>query len=106
MQDWIGRLLGQFGGEADTKAAAIGTPPAQDAPLALNVEQLVQMAMNTDPDEIGCDEFFEQMDRFVELSLSGQDVAALMPLMQDHLERCRDCSEEYEALQRALEAVG
>ena len=72
---------------------------------AINADQLVAMAMSTSADEIGCDEFFEQMDRFVELGLNGEDVAALMPLMQDHLDRCGDCREEYEALQRALQSV-
>lgn len=72
----------------------------------IDAKMFVSMVMNTEPDEIDCDEFFAQMDRFVELDLAGEDVAALMPLMQGHAERCRDCREEYEALRHALEAVG
>ena len=107
MQDWIKRLFAQFGDDGpDAEAGTVpGSEPAQAAADVVNVQQLVEMAISTSPDEIGCDEFFEQMDRFVELSLDGYDVAALMPLMQDHLERCRDCREEYEALQRALHAL-
>ena len=72
---------------------------------AISADQLVVMAIGTRADEIDCQEFFEQMDRFVELGLAKEDAASLMPLMQDHVERCGDCREEYEALQRALQAV-
>jgi len=58
--------------------------------------------MTTRPDEIGCDECFEQLDRFVEMVLNGEDATAVMPLVQDHLDRCKACREEYEALLAAL----
>jgi hypothetical protein len=55
--------------------------------------------------EIGCDECFEQLDRFVELELSGLNTAQAMPLVQDHLEICGECREEFEALLLALRAT-
>ncbi len=58
----------------------------------------------TREEEIGCDECFEQLDRFVEMELSGLNVAEAMPLVQDHLEKCGDCREEFEALLEALRA--
>ena len=57
-------------------------------------------------EEIGCDECFEQVDRFIEMELSGLDAARAMPLVQDHLEICGECREEYEALLTALRATG
>ncbi|MDY6874803.1 MAG: hypothetical protein SWK90_01170 [Chloroflexota bacterium] len=45
------------------------------------------------------------MDRFVEIMLVGKNVAAAMPLVQDHLQRCRDCREEFEALLAMLRAL-
>ncbi len=57
-------------------------------------------------EEIGCDECFEQVDRFIEMELSGLDAARAMPLVQDHLEICGECREEYEALLMALRATG
>ena len=54
--------------------------------------------------EIGCDECFEQMDRFVEMKLSGLNTAQAMPLVQEHLEICGECREEFEALLLALRA--
>lgn len=75
---------------------------------SLDPEMLKQMArgiVSTDPDEIGCDECFEEMDRFVEMTLAGKNAAQALPLVQDHLNRCRDCHEEFEALLSALRAV-
>ena len=72
-------------------------------PTAL--KQMVLNMLTTRPDEIGCDECFEQLDRFVEMKLAGKNAAEAMPLVQDHLERCHDCREEFEALLIALKAL-
>ena len=76
--------------------------------MTLDLDTLKQMAreiITTRPDEIGCDECFEQLDRFVEMTLAGKNAAEAMPLVQDHLERCDDCREEFEALLAALRAL-
>jgi Zn finger protein HypA/HybF involved in hydrogenase expression len=76
--------------------------------MTLDLDTLKQMAreiITTRPDEIGCDECFEQLDRFVEMELAGKNAAEAMPLVQDHLERCPDCREEFEALLAALRAL-
>lgn len=64
---------------------------------------LVGSIMTARPDEIGCAECSEHMARFADMVMAGALAASIMPLVQDHLARCRDCREEYEAL---LEAVG
>ena len=66
---------------------------------------MVRGILTTRPDEIGCDECFAQLDRFVELQLAGKNAAEAMPLVHDHLERCQDCREEFEALLAALRAL-
>lgn len=55
--------------------------------------------------EIGCDECFEELDRFAELKLSGLDAARAMPLVQEHLQICGECREEFEALLASLWAT-
>ena len=80
-------------------------PPAERAIDPDLLKKMARGIMTTRPDEIGCDECFEQLDRFVDMELGGLDAAAAMPLVQDHLERCQDCREEYEALLAALQAV-
>ena len=69
------------------------------------LKKMVRDIISTRPDEIGCDECFEELDRFVELVLAGKNAAQALPLVQDHLERCSDCREEFEALLTALGAV-
>ena len=78
-----------------------GQPP-MDAEM---LQGLVDMIFSTNSDEWCCDECFEHVDRFAELELAGKDAAAAMPLVKDHLDRCRCCREEFEALLKALEAV-
>jgi hypothetical protein len=57
------------------------------------------------PDEISCRECFEQVDQFVEMTLAGRNAAQALPLVEDHLGRCKDCREEFEALLTALRAT-
>jgi hypothetical protein len=51
--------------------------------------------------EIGCDECFEQLDRYVDLQVGGHDADAALPGLRAHLHGCPACREEYESL-RAL----
>jgi hypothetical protein len=69
------------------------------------LRNLVRLITTTRPHEIGCEECLEEVDRFVEMELAGLDAAGAMPLVQDHLDKCRNCREEFEALLRALRAV-
>jgi hypothetical protein len=69
------------------------------------LKQMVRAVMDTRPDEISCGECFDELDRFVEMTLAGKNAAEAMPLVQDHLRRCRDCREEFEALLAMLRAL-
>jgi len=51
--------------------------------------------------EVGCDECFDYLDRYVELELAGADADADVPGLGTHLAGCPACREEYESL-RAL----
>jgi predicted anti-sigma-YlaC factor YlaD len=51
--------------------------------------------------EVGCDECFAELDRYVELELAGADADAAVPGLRAHLQGCPACREEYESL-RAL----
>jgi hypothetical protein len=68
-----------------------------------DLDKLVRAVAMTRDEEIGCYEVcLERLDRYVEMTLSGMDAAAAMPLVQDHLEKCGDCREEFEMLLEAL----
>ena len=82
--------------------------PVERLPSNLDAEVLqglVEMIFSTDPDELSCEECFDRVDRFAELELAGKDAAAAMPLVNDHLKRCKCCREEFAALLEALEAI-
>ena len=51
--------------------------------------------------EVGCDVCFDELDRYVELELTGQDADAIIPGLRAHLAGCPACREEHESL-RAL----
>jgi predicted anti-sigma-YlaC factor YlaD len=51
--------------------------------------------------EVDCDVCFDQLDRYVELELAGEDADAAVPGLRAHLEGCPACREEHESL-RAL----
>ena len=68
------------------------------------LKQLVRKIIATREDEIGCDDCFNELDRFVEVKLKGKNAAQAMPLVQHHLEMCPDCREEFQALLEAIQA--
>ena len=53
--------------------------------------------------ELGCDECFAELDRYVELELAGPDADTLVPRMRPHLAGCPACAEEHESLRALLE---
>ena len=75
--------------------------PSQKS-AAMTVHLLRSLAM-TKEEEYSCDDVHALLDEFVELKLRGENVEELMPLVKHHLDMCRDCFEEYEALMAALE---
>lgn len=79
-------------------------PTTNDSPPAAMQAMLEQLA-RTQPQELSCDEVYEVLDSFAERAHRGEDAAALMPLVQHHLELCPDCREELAALLRSLEAT-
>ena len=48
--------------------------------------------------EIGCDACFDELDRYVELELAGEDADVAVPGLRAHLTGCPACREEYESL--------
>jgi hypothetical protein len=69
------------------------------------LKRLIYGALNTKPNEIGCDDCFSVLDRYADMHLQGKNVAEAMPLVHDHLQRCNACREEFEALLAGLKAM-
>lgn len=71
----------------------------------LLLRRIVDAVFSTRQYEIGCDECFGELNRFAEMTLSGLPARDAMPMVQEHLERCRDCREEYETLLSVLRGL-
>jgi hypothetical protein len=65
------------------------------------LKQALRRLLGPAAPEVGCDECFEQLDRYVELELDGADADRAIPGLRAHLDGCPACREEHESL-RAL----
>ena len=65
------------------------------------LKQALRRLLGPGSPEVGCDECFEHLDRYVELELAGKDADAEIPGLRAHLAGCPACREEHESL-RAL----
>jgi len=70
------------------------------------LKNMLRAVIGTKEEEIGCDDCFDKLDNFIEMKLAGKSPEQAMPLVQDHLKRCKDCRQEYEALLEALQNLG
>jgi hypothetical protein len=48
--------------------------------------------------EVTCDVCFDELDRYVELEVAGQDADAAVPGLRAHLVGCPACREEHDSL--------
>ena len=48
--------------------------------------------------EVGCEVCFDQLDRYVELEVAGEDADTAIPGLRAHLDGCPACREEHESL--------
>jgi hypothetical protein len=52
--------------------------------------------------ELTCEQCFEQLDRYVEIDLTGGDADGAVPGMRAHLEGCPACREDRDSLAALL----
>lgn len=52
-----------------------------------------------------CEEAFALLDEYVELVASDEEARRLMPLVQNHLDMCPDCRDEFEILLHVLKTA-
>jgi len=79
------------------RSPSLSVPP-QMLPAMMRQIEMTQAV------EYSCEDVHRLLDQFTEAVMRGEDAAALMPLIQRHLEMCPDCREEFEALLRILKA--
>jgi hypothetical protein len=59
----------------------------------------------TEQDMLGCDGCFDLISEYAEVMRSGEKLGPAMIAVKAHIEQCRCCRYEYEALLIALEEV-
>jgi deoxycytidylate deaminase len=68
------------------------------------VVRLLQEILALHEAEVDCETCNEQIDCLAELVAVGHDPKKLLPAVQNHLECCTECHEEFEALLCILRA--
>ncbi len=69
------------------------------------LKAMVRGVARTQEIEYTCDDAYRLLDEFTEAIAQGKDISKLMPLVQQHLEMCPDCREEFEALLRIVQGT-
>ena len=70
-----------------------------------DLKQAVGRLLGPREPEVGCDLCFQELDRYVELELAGEDADGAVPGLRAHLDGCPACREEHRSL-RALVSGG
>ena len=56
--------------------------------------------------ELTCEQCFDELDRYVELSLAGEAADSRVPGMRAHLDSCPACAEDFASLRDLVSARG
>lgn len=69
------------------------------------INNLIELTIGTVDDTLGCDGCLELMDQFAQAELDDAVMPVAMEAVRIHLEQCKYCKDEYEALMIALREV-
>ena len=73
---------------------------------AKQLTELIQLTATTrGEDLLGCNGCFELMDQLAQAELDGREIPQALELVQIHLEQCKCCRDEYDALLTALREI-
>jgi hypothetical protein len=75
---------------------------------SLNQEALVDLMRRlekTMENAYSCEEVFALLDEYVELVTDDEEAKRLMPLVENHLDICPDCKDEFEVLLHILQTA-
>ena len=61
-------------------------------------DQLIAALLGPDGPELTCEACFDELDRYVDLQLTGADADEAVPGMRAHLAGCPACHEDHESL--------
>jgi predicted anti-sigma-YlaC factor YlaD len=63
-----------------------------------DLQQVLSRVLGPAEPEVGCETCFEELDRYVDLTVAGADADRAVPGLSAHLAGCPACREEFESL--------
>jgi hypothetical protein len=72
----------------------------------MNREEILSRALGPAAPELTCEQCFEELDRYVELTLAGEAADERVPGMHAHLEGCPACAEDFHSLRDLVTREG
>ena len=70
------------------------------------LDGLLRLVGLTEDAEINCEQCLALVAEFAEQRLTGKSIHEGLNAVEQHLEVCSECREEYEALRRTLDDMG
>jgi hypothetical protein len=61
-------------------------------------DELLGRVLGPGAPELTCEQCFEELDRYVELAVAGEQADERVPGMRAHLEGCPACAEDFDSL--------
>lgn len=62
----------------------------------MEIHQLLQRIIDTQPEEISCTECFDLINLYVDQELGGAPVETQLPQFKQHIHQCLICRQEYQ----------
>lgn len=100
LRNLFGRSKHTMNNLGDTTQPSGGTAINQD-----HLVDLMRRLENTLDNAYSCEEAFALLDEYVEMIASDEEAKRLMPLVQNHLDMCPDCRDEFEILLHILKTA-
>jgi hypothetical protein len=69
-------------------------------------DELLGRVLGPGAPELTCEQCFEELDRYVELTLADESADARVPGMRAHLEGCPACAEDFSSLRDLVTREG
>ena len=60
--------------------------------------RLVDTIFAVKAEEMECSDYFDELPRYVDLEVAGEDAGSLLPEVKHHMHQCPECEEVYQAL--------
>lgn len=69
-------------------------------------DKILSRVLGPGAPELTCEQCFDELDRYVELTLAGERADERIPGMRAHLEGCPACAEDFHSLRDLVSREG